>query len=538
MRLQDTFAWRIGRSEKTQALEQLRYTIIGSQLLNDRGAVNTSGRRPTLPHISLPSYSDHKEDDTLVQYTTNGVLLTVCSAFVCASAIWWATRTPHGKLSNTRVAFVSLFLATICLLVYGFSARQHRAYARKYAIHTASSMINNAQSFDSSAHAASSLIQEVELVSRGFRLSSPLPPASRVEDNQSQSRRCTRLRRTLRSALDVMTRPHVEAYRSLCPFANEVDLDRYFDLYELSRTDIGEIEEACNKGLENIEELESIRQLKVDLHRLFTARKMLLCAILALDAELKSKSLDWTMLTEIMDRISHLSADATSPIEKILDEEEQFPIPTTPKSPLSPGRERLQHQIRKFSSLSQGIRGLQAKMHILREDSDKALGSSDEVSSLGSSLLEQYDAFGADLRALIADWEEGRSALTASIGKHERRISLNSNGMLFSRSPTPSSWGGITEVGSPTEALKVLNGDAMSKLDAPSSDEEILEAMASPRARSILSREERLAKLREDRARQASVREKVDASRFMVQELETVIKARPKAKTATRVTSI
>ena len=346
----------------------------------------------------------------------------------------------------------------------------------------------------------------------------------------------------LRSALNSTTAPHVDAYRNLLPFTNEVDLDRYFDMYELSRSDIGEVEASAVESINGTEDFETLRVLKMDLHKLFTARKMFLCSILALEADANFKSLDWTLLTDVMENISRITATASSALENILNEEDLSSVPASPKSPLSPGRERLRGQVRKFTTLSHGLRGLQAKMHILREESDKALESSDEVTKLGSGLLEQYDAFGSDLRALVADWEEGRAALTANIGKHERRVSLNSNGMLFSRSPTPSSMGslgGITEVGgSPTEAFKLLTGDAMPTLDAGSSDEEIFEAMASPRARSTLTREERLAKMKEDRARQATSREKVDATRFMVKELETVIKARPRGKTTGRIGSI
>ncbi|KAI4143610.1 MAG: hypothetical protein LQ340_006941, partial [Diploschistes diacapsis] len=531
----DTFRWRIGQSEKASALEQLRYTIIGSQLLSDR-APNGLSRRLIIAKRQSTTRNEGQSGDP--QYTTRGLLITGCSAFACALSIWWATKPSNGRLSKTRISFICAILLAASLLVYGLFVRQFRRHARSRAIEAASQLVSNALVFDSNAHAAITLIQEVELVSRGYRLSSPLPPASRLEDGKDQARRCARLRRTLRLALDSITSPHVEAYHSLRPFVNEVDLDRYFDMYELSRTDIGEVEESLADRSE-ADDLESIRILKVDLHRLFTARKMFLSAILALDADTKPNKLDWTLMTDIMESISGITAVATSSLEGVIGEEERFSIPPSPRTPLTPGRERLQHQVRKFTTLSQGLRGLQAKMHILREDSDKALGSSDDVMALGSSLLEQYDAFGSDLRALVADWEEGRSALTASIGKHERRMSLNSTGMIFSRSPTPSSLGGITEVGgSPPEAFKILAGDPMSRLDAASSDEEIFEAMASPRPRSTLTRDERLAKMKEDRAKLASARERIDASRFMVKELETVIKARPRGRTSGRVTSI
>jgi hypothetical protein len=69
---------------------------------------------------------------------------------------------------------------------------------------------------------------------------------------------------------------------------------------------------------------------------------------------------------------------------------------------------------------------------------------------------------------------------------------LSSNGLKSPLSPT-FSLGGLTVVGSsPRDALKVLNGDdrSHSSLETSGSDEEIFEAIAAPRQRSQLSREE------------------------------------------------
>ena len=196
--------------------------------------------------------------------------------------------------------------------------------------------------------------------------------------------------------------------------------------------------------------------------------------------------------------------------------------------------------MRKLGSLSQGIRGLQAKMHILREESDKALDESSDISELGTSLITQYDSIGADLKNLMQEWEDGKAALVTNIDRNERRMSLSSLGIGPPRSPTLS-LGGLTAVGgSPSDALKILNGEDLrsSSTEITSSDEEIFEAIALPRQRSILTREERIAKMKEDRLRQAFVREKTDASTHMLKELETVIKLRPRGRTTGRMTSI
>jgi len=94
--------------------------------------------------------------------------------------------------------------------------------------------------------------------------------------------------------------------------------------------------------------------------------------------------------------------------------------------------------------------------------------------------------------------------------------------------------------GSPLDALKALTGDELSSsnIDASASDEEIFEAIALPRKRLSMTREEKIAKMREDRARQSIAREKADANTNMLRELETVIKHRPHRRLSSRVTSL
>lgn len=217
-----------------------------------------------------------------------------------------------------------------------------------------------------------------------------------------------------------------------------------------------------------------------------------------------------------------------------------FPIPATPIVPLTPGRERWRGQLRKFSTLSTGIRSLQAKMHVLREESDKALDESEDISDLGPHLLTQYDSVGEDLKVLCREWEEGRRALRDTIERNEKRISSMSGVM----SPTIS-LGGLTSVeeGGPAEALRALNGERSSPEPDLSEDEQVYEAISMPkqRERSTLTREERIVKMKEERAKRDSVRQEADASTNMLRELESVINLRPKGKTNgknPRVTSI
>ena len=200
-------------------------------------------------------------------------------------------------------------------------------------------------------------------------------------------------------------------------------------------------------------------------------------------------------------------------------------------------------QMRKLTSLSQGIRGLQAKMHLLRDDSERALDQANDSSAIGFNILEQYDSIGSDLKNLMQEWQDGRSVLVTSLDRNEHRRSQSQSGLLVPASPTLS-LGGLTAVegGSP-DALNALNEyprspRSRSSTATSSSGDEVFEAVGLPQQRGLLTREERLAKMKEDRVRQALAKGKAEANSHMLKELETVIKLRPRGRTTGRMTSI
>lgn len=203
----------------------------------------------------------------------------------------------------------------------------------------------------------------------------------------------------------------------------------------------------------------------------------------------------------------------------------------------------MRSQMRQLGNLSQGIRGLQAKMRLLRDESNNALERSEDVSESGANLLAQYDSIGGDLKELVQEWETGRAALAINLDKKGHRRSLSTASCVMPLSPTLS-LGGVTAVGgSPQDALQALTGfskpgRSRSSTTTSSSGEELFEAIALPRQRSTLTREERIAKMKEDRVRQAIVNEKSHANTHMLKELETVIKLRPRGRTTGRLTAI
>ncbi|KAI9720455.1 MAG: hypothetical protein M1812_002961 [Candelaria pacifica] len=531
---------RVGRVDNARFLEQFRYIIIASQLLNDEH-INTA--QVYNGSLESPTNSAQSPDSPCIApLGLRGALLTTIGAFGLVWILHWALGGNQRHFSKDRLGLAFTVLATAGLCFYAYIRRQRLHYLRQQAVDTASSFVNEAQQFDNVASAAITLIQEVELVSRGYKLNVPLPPVTRLEEN-SQNRRCSRLRRALHNCTASLLPLYRNASAILRPLAEEIDLERYYDIYDISTSDIEEAGLAYS--YDEFDDAEALKALKALLYRLLVTRKMILCCLLALEAD--GGKPDFTRWSTAVEQIGDLSAatvGVSSKIRRILSEGEHFPLPPSPKLPVSPGREKVRSQLRKLGTLSQGIRSLQAKMHILREESDRTLSESEDVTELGSNLMAQYESIGSDLQSLMQEWESGKIALALNI---DRRKSLSSTGLL---SPTSSLGGTTAFEGSPSDALRVLNGEETSlrssmeassnNSSSSSEEEEVFEAISliTPRQRSTLSRSERIVKMKLERTRQIEIKEKAMENTTMIKELEQVIKSRPRGRTKGRITSL
>ncbi|KAH0558775.1 hypothetical protein GP486_004588 [Trichoglossum hirsutum] len=546
-RLHDAFSSainsRLGRAENAHFLEQFRYIIVASQLLNEH--INVSHYNP-MGHAQQQSSTDlsHSGDTQDAPFNLTLLVATGVGAYAFAWMIHWARGSGSSRPSKSRIIVVFSLFVIMAMVLYAYVRRQWLQYLRRQSVDAAAMFVESSQAFDVAASAAVTLIQEVEVVSRGYRMqrlhpssSTPLPPITRLEE-RSQSRRCLRLRQTLCSCLGTAISSHSHSYALLRHLAEEVDLAKYHDIYDINAADL----EDADRGYSDSEfdDPGTLKALKVLLYRLHTTRRAFLCCLLALDADGgKPDFARWRTAADEIEGNGAAMKKSAEMLGKFLIEDQQFTIPQTPKSPLNPGKERWRTQVRKLNSLSQGIRGLQAKMHVLREECDRSLDESADVTELGANLIAQYESIGEDLKMLTQEWEIGKAALALNIDKNERRISQSSSGWRLST----SSIGGATAVeGGPQDALRSLNGDdnSRSSLEMSTSDnEEVFEAVASPRQRNKLTREERIAKMQEERLRVASAREKSDANTNMLRELESVISLKQlRGRPPRRITSI
>ncbi|KAI6249930.1 hypothetical protein HI914_01583 [Erysiphe necator] len=521
----------LSRADNARFLERFRYLIVASQLLNLQTYPSHTGNKSTDLQVGDKSPS--------LSLTVAGAGITALFAFLLAWSIHWVRSGANSIIGIGRIIVLFTVVGAFGVIFYAYLQRRWLQRLRHDTLAELSELILAAYNIDNAAASALSLIQEVELVSRGYQIGSPLPPVSRIED-RNQIRLCSRLRRKLRDCFIKVQAKYVQSCRNLQPLAERLDLEKYYDIYDISDIDLSEI--LSEKPEIEPEELESIRALKILAARYNVIRKFFLCCLMALDAnETKNDLHRWNVAMEEIHMIRLTTASAAEELAISLNEDESSPISPTSKTTQLPGRERWRAQSRQLSLLSSGIRGLQAKLQLLKEESDRRLNESEDLSDFGSNLMIQYESLGLDLKGLVQEWEDGKSALSSNLDRNERRISCFS-GVV---SPT-ASLGGLTVVeegGGALDALKALNGEMRSRssIDFSTSDfEEVFETVAMPLHRGSMSREERIAKMKDDRVKRYSARYSQENNTKILRELESVIRMRPRnsLSVSTRVSSL
>lgn len=513
-----------------QILEQFRYIIVASHLLSDEAA---------------PPPSEHEiteRDKSLLQ----GAVCTSLLSFVIAWTLHWL-RSRKSKIRSLSWLELSIYcVATFCVgvAVLLFSRRQYSKYVQKHAAISLKRLVNDSHLFDTSASRTIRFVQEVELVARGYELSTPLPPVSRFEDKKAV-RRCQNLRSELVETLTTLITLYVQSHNILQAFVVPQDLQRYHDIYDISLVEYSEAITIANEPQGDLKS--SLKALRFALRLHAVARKIFLCDLLALRTtsgwhrvrqwrtvqsilrELEEQT--WARQQSLATQLQSEEFGSFGEDEPVRKSSTVFDSPTTK----TPSSAHYKTQIRRFEDVAHTVRALNAKVHILREEISGLTAANTDETVVSAALSKHYESLGTEIRALQVEWERGSNSMLLSVNTDYR----SRPGSLSPRTPmSPSpSLGGLTIVdGGPAEALRLLNGgdDRSSRSsDATLYDEEVFEAVSKPLPRKRMSmsagmtREEKIAKLNEDRKKRATLQEQADTTTSMLRELQMVIKHRP-----------
>ena len=99
-----------------------------------------------------------------------GIFASVLGALSVAIILSWILSPGPSYVTRKRLFFLVLLLTALALLGPVYMRRQWLRYRREQSLLEVASFVSNSHDFDSATGAALSLIQEVELVSRGYRM--------------------------------------------------------------------------------------------------------------------------------------------------------------------------------------------------------------------------------------------------------------------------------------------------------------------------------------------------------------------------------
>lgn len=156
---------RIGRSDNEKFLEQFGYLIVASQLLNEHSAPSYTSAADVLSNSRTPDLPPFPAAAGI-----QGIVITAVTSFSIVWLFSWCRSRSGSGLDLRRVGLCLVLVPILGILFYAFARRQWLKYLRHQALDAAATFISNAQRFDSAASASVVFIQEVELVSRGYRM--------------------------------------------------------------------------------------------------------------------------------------------------------------------------------------------------------------------------------------------------------------------------------------------------------------------------------------------------------------------------------
>jgi hypothetical protein len=138
---------------------------VASQLLNTHSFVGQINRGQSLD-ASIPV----PDAPQLGNITLAGVAVTASFAFALAWLIHWTRGGDNSTAGKGRVVIFLVLLVVFSVISYAYMRKQWLQYLRQQSLVEVSEFVSKAQDFDTVVAGALTLVQEVELVSRGYRM--------------------------------------------------------------------------------------------------------------------------------------------------------------------------------------------------------------------------------------------------------------------------------------------------------------------------------------------------------------------------------
>lgn len=118
-----------------------------------------------------------------------------------------------------------------------------------------------------------------------------------------------------------MLERYIRSKNTLLPLTDDANLAKYYDIYDIALEDLENIELTLSQR--NLDDQYSLRSLRDLFGKLYTARKIVLCCLLALSADGGGSDIArWSSAVEEMRELAAVTGTSMSKMASILNEED------------------------------------------------------------------------------------------------------------------------------------------------------------------------------------------------------------------------
>lgn len=185
--MQSTIKTGITKGEHERFVEQFRYLIIASQLLDEQSRPARRKQHQSLSHVDHVFRSHQRSDSEAL--TIHGVLVTAVSSFLVAWTFHWVrSSTSHSARAVTRRMVAVLVLVVVLVVGFRSYAWRYRSQRlRRNVIEAVSALIAESHVLEGLSSTALTLIQEIEVVARGYEMYVALRAVSALRGTRANS---------------------------------------------------------------------------------------------------------------------------------------------------------------------------------------------------------------------------------------------------------------------------------------------------------------------------------------------------------------
>ncbi|KAF9977480.1 hypothetical protein BGZ73_005867 [Actinomortierella ambigua] len=232
--LSEAFSSSSSEVEDAEFEERFKYLICTSPFLNRAATLHAHERGRRTDGSSLPDeieYNARYFSPGRFGYSLGfGSLVALAAHTVLGRTR--IGRTPWFRPMFVRPMATGIALAT-SLWIIRLLRRRRTQRTQRRALRSLQLLVHQCHTLDSRVNRAMMVVQEIELVSRGYRLSTPLAPISRIEQ-ASKTRRCNLVRAQLLSTLDTSSALFQRATETLQSHIDEKRLHTLLDMYNIA----------------------------------------------------------------------------------------------------------------------------------------------------------------------------------------------------------------------------------------------------------------------------------------------------------------